>query len=158
MPCRGRRISLPSFRAENLHRTRRRWRSRGGASPGPALPGLLVQVVLGLRSRRAAPRAGTAPAASLAHPWLGESLLLPRLSSSGPTPVSQRNGGANCLAHGCAACRRLSGVAHHSPRARPAGSSCLGEIGGSSRCRLGARPPLHPGTRTFPWTTEAALL
>lgn len=44
MPCLGRRISLPSCGAENLHQTRRRWRSRVGASPGPALPNLLVQV------------------------------------------------------------------------------------------------------------------
>lgn len=89
-----------------------------GASPGSALASLPVQVA----PEQASSSPGWDCACGIPRTSRpGENSLLPRLSSSGPTPASRCDGGASCLARGCAACGRLSGMA---------GSSCLREIGG----------------------------
>lgn len=127
MPCLGRHISLLSFRAEILHQMQRRgWNgmgARGLLSP-PARAGRP-----GVGSRQAAPRAGTVPAASLAHPCLGEISLLPRLSSSGPT---QRRSATEGQIAWLVSVRLARGWRRgpSRPRVGSARSSCLGEIRG----------------------------
>lgn len=140
--CLGRHISLPSLGAENPRQAQRRWRGRVGASLGSALSRRLECVAPGLRPRL---------------PGCGRACFSPGC----PALVRhQCSGGANDWGRGRAACRGRSGVAHRSPRAGPAGSSCPGGSRGGvlPAASSGHRPSPHAGTRTFPRTAGAAPL
>lgn len=91
------------------------------------------------------------PAASPAHPRLVETLLLPRLSRSGPTPAPQCGRETNSwpvgawLAQGCLGWPLMA-----------LGQWDLGEIVGLTPLGSQGQPPHHSGMRMIPWTVEAA--